>query len=161
MAIPVKPVTRAKPKAARVKEKKSSRKHRSVALNGAKLYTLPLKEKILLARTGIAKNQITALKDQIDVDYNQMATMLVASRASLISKGKGQRFNSIISERFLLINDLVEYGRKIFGDNNVFKKWLKAPSEALGNVAPLSMLDTVYGIDEVKKEIGRIAYGVY
>jgi putative toxin-antitoxin system antitoxin component (TIGR02293 family) len=60
-----------------------------------------------------------------------------------------------------MLNDVLGYGRDVFGDKGNFNEWLRTPSEALGNVTPLSLMDTLYGIDEVKKEIGRIAYGVY
>ena len=60
-----------------------------------------------------------------------------------------------------MLADVTNLGYEVFGDPQIFNRWLKTPSEALGNVTPLSMMDTLYGIDEIKKEIGRIAYGVY
>jgi uncharacterized protein (DUF2384 family) len=55
----------------------------------------------------------------------------------------------------------VYYGLTIFGDTLTLREWLKTPSEALGNVTPLSIMDTLSGIQEIKKELGRIDYGVY
>ena len=123
--------------------------------------TLSSIEKIMMARKGISKNQLTDIKDDVELDYDQLAKILAISRASLIAKKGAQKFNQETSERILLLNDIVTYGYEVFGDKDLFNKWLKTPSEAFGNVAPLSLLDTFYGIDEVKKEIGRIAYGVY
>jgi uncharacterized protein (DUF2384 family) len=61
----------------------------------------------------------------------------------------------------MLLAELLSYGREVFESKERFNRWLKEPSNALSGNAPLELLDTLYGIDEVKKELGRIEYGVY
>ena len=124
-------------------------------------YTLSTADKIYIIRYGISKKQLTAIKAEIEVDYDELSEILGTSRATLISKKNSEKFDPRVSERILLLADVVSYGRKIFGNNENFNEWLKSPSEALGNVTPLSMLDTLYGIEEIKKELGRISYGIY
>ncbi|MEJ0056991.1 MAG: MbcA/ParS/Xre antitoxin family protein [Bacteroidota bacterium] len=124
-------------------------------------FALSSLEKINIARKGISKRELTFIKEEVELDYDQLATILTISRATLIAKKGTQKFNQETSERILLLNDIISYGYKIFGDKEVFNEWLKTPSEAFGNVTPLSLMDTFYGLDEVKKEIGRIAYGIY
>ena len=101
------------------------------------------------------------IKHEMNLDYDELSEILSTSRATLINKKNSEKFGSQISERLVQLNDVVAYGREVFEDNDNFNEWLRTPSEALGNVTPLSIMDTLYGIDEVKKEIGRIAYGVY
>ncbi len=124
-------------------------------------FALSSLEKITIARKGISKKELIVIKDEVELDYDQLATILTISRATLIAKKGTQKFNQEISERILLLNDIISYGYETFGDKDVFNEWLRNPSEALGNVTPLSLMDTYYGLDEVKKEIGRVAYGVY
>ncbi len=38
---------------------------------------------------------------------------------------------------------------------------MKTTNRALGNIKPLSLLDTLYGMEEIKHLIGRIEHGVY
>jgi len=118
-------------------------------------------DKIGIIRAGVSKKQLTEIKEEMDLDYDQLSAVLSTSRATLINKKRSEKFDAQISERLVMLNDVLGYGREIFGDKDKFNEWLRTPSEALGNVSPLSLMDTLYGIDEVKKEIGRIAYGVY
>jgi putative toxin-antitoxin system antitoxin component (TIGR02293 family) len=118
-------------------------------------------EKIIIIRAGVSKEQLEKIKEEINMDYDELSIVLSTSRATLIKKKKSEKFDSQISERIMLLNDVLGYGREVFGDKDNFNEWLRTPSEALGNVTPLSMMDTLYGIDEIKKEIGRIAHGVY
>lgn len=118
-------------------------------------------DKIELVRNGISKNDLTDIKDEAKLDYDELSLILDTSRATLINKKGKQKFDQRVSERILLMADVIVYGRQVFGDNDNFNEWLKTPSQGLGNATPLSMMDTMYGIDEIKKEIGRIAYGIY
>ena len=61
----------------------------------------------------------------------------------------------------MLLADVIAYGQSVFEDKDSFNEWLKANNRALGNKPPIELMDTIYGIDEVKKEIGRIEYGVF
>ena len=119
------------------------------------------KEKIAAIRAGVSKNDLMWLKENVELDYDELTDLLAVSRATLINKKGNQKFNQTISERILLLKDLVYYGLTIFGDTLTLREWLKTPSEALGNVTPLSIMDTLSGIEEIKKELGRIDYGVY
>jgi putative toxin-antitoxin system antitoxin component (TIGR02293 family) len=119
------------------------------------------KDKINIIKGGISKKQLSDIKLEAELDYDDLSEILSTSRATLIAKKGSQTFDQRISERIFLLSDLIAYGQEIFGDKDTFNQWLKSPSEALGNATPLSAMDTLYGIEEVKKEIGRIAYGVY
>ena len=125
------------------------------------IHNLSSQEKIGIIRTGISKKHLSDIKTELELDYDELSEVLGTSRATLINKKKSQTFDTKVSEKIVLLTDVLGYGREIFGDNDNFNEWLKTPSEALGNVTPLSIMDTMYGIEEVKKEIGRIAYGVF
>lgn len=129
--------------------------------NATHVKGLTATDKIGIIRAGVSKKQLTEIKQEMDLDYDELSEVLSTSRATLIKKRNTEKFDAQTSERIVLLNDVLAYGREVFEDNSNFNEWLRTPSEALGYVTPLSMMDTLYGIDEVKKEIGRIAYGVY
>jgi uncharacterized protein (DUF2384 family) len=57
--------------------------------------------------------------------------------------------------------DVYEYGYEVFEDRDKFNKWIQTNNRALGNRIPLEVMDTIFGIDEVKNVITRIDHGVY
>jgi putative toxin-antitoxin system antitoxin component (TIGR02293 family) len=69
--------------------------------------------------------------------------------------------SSDVSERALLIAQIAERGREVYGSDERFKLWLNTPTIALGNVKPESLLSTISGMQLVRAELGRIEYGVF
>ena len=59
------------------------------------------------------------------------------------------------------LESIYSYGYKVFEDVDRFNCWIFSPNRALGGKAPYDLLDTQYGLEEVKNIIGRIDYGVY
>ena len=117
--------------------------------------------KIGIIKNGITKTQLEAIKSETDFDYHTLSNLLAVSRTTLIKKKGEDRFDQPTSERIMLLAELLSYGREVFESKERFNAWLKEPSSALSGKEPLELLDTLYGIDEVKKELGRIEYGVY
>ena len=118
-------------------------------------------EKIALIRNGVSKNDLEDIKDHSGLDYDRLSKILAVSRATLINKKGLEKFDAATSERILLLADTLSYGESVFEDRDRFNSWMKNSNKALGNRAPIEMMDTVYGIQEVKKMIGRIEYGVF
>ncbi|OQP63624.1 type II RES/Xre toxin-antitoxin system antitoxin [Niastella populi] len=117
--------------------------------------------KIGIIKNGITKNQLEAIKSETDFDYHTLSGLLSVSRTTLIKKKGDERFDQPTSERIMILAEFISYGREVFESRERFNTWIKQPSMALGNKTPLELLDTVYGIEEVKKELSRIEYGVY
>lgn len=120
-----------------------------------------LTSKISLIRNGITKKQLEAIKSEADLDYHTLSCLLALSRTTLIKKKGDDKFDRPTSERILLLAELLSYGREVFESRDRFNIWIKTPSNALGGKTPLELMDTLYGIEEVKKELGRIEYSVY
>lgn len=117
--------------------------------------------KIGIIKNGITKTQLEAIKSETDFDYHTLSNLLAVSRTTLIKKKGDDKFDQPTSERIMLLAELLSYGREVFESKEQFNTWLKNPSSAMSGKAPLELLDTLYGIEEVKKELGRIEYGVY
>jgi putative toxin-antitoxin system antitoxin component (TIGR02293 family) len=125
------------------------------------LHTIPTGEKIAIIRNGVSKNELQEIKDESNLDYDTLSNILSVSRAKLINKKPAEKFDQATSERIMLLADVIAYGQSVFEDKELFNTWMKKPSVALGGKTPLEMMDTIYGLQEVKKELGRIEYGVY
>ena len=124
-------------------------------------HEIPVEKKIALIKNGVSKNDLNEIKAESDLDYDTLSNILSVSRAKLINKKGAEKFDQTTSERIMLLADVVAYGQSVFEDKDTFNEWMKKTNMALGNQTPLELMDTIYGIQEVKKEIGRIEYGVF
>lgn len=126
----------------------------------AKTIRTPM-EKMVLVREGVDKIELESLKDRAGLDYDDLAAVLPATRATLISKKGKEKFNPSVSDAIVSLVDIYSYGYDIFGDEERFNEWMQRPVQALGGQTPFSLLDNQFGREEVRNLIGRIAYGVY
>ena len=56
---------------------------------------------------------------------------------------------------------MVERAEEVFEAGEPAQAWLKTQNPALGDVTPLSLLDTDLGADAVLNTLGRIEQGVF
>lgn len=118
-------------------------------------------EKITLIRKGVSKNDLEEIKEESGLDYDTLSTILAVSRATLINKKGLEKFDAATSERILMLADTLFYGQSVFEDKDRFNSWMQTNNKSLGDRTPIELMDTVYGIQEIKKLIGRIEYGVF
>jgi len=118
-------------------------------------------EKIALIRNGVSKNDLKNIKDLSGLDYDALSTILPVSWATLINKKGVEKFDAPTSERILLLTVTLTYGLLVFEDQDRFNTWMKSNNKSLGGKTPLELMGTLYGIQEIKKLIGRIEYGVF
>jgi putative toxin-antitoxin system antitoxin component (TIGR02293 family) len=147
------------PKKAGTRTRKMKKKEYKGAI--ADLHSIPSDDKIDMIKNGVSKNDLIKIKSESDLDYNRLSKILSVSRAKLLNKKAQQKFDKATSERILLLADLIGYGQSVFENKERFNEWLRKPSKGLGGKPPVEMLDTFYGILEVRKEIGRIEHGVF
>lgn len=126
-----------------------------------KLYKLSSQLKIDYIKSGAVKQDLVDLKDELQIDYDELSRIFSVSRAKLIAKDKKDRFDVNTSEKIISLADLVSYGFYVFDDADKFINWFKMPAKYFGNKTPMSMVDTNYGITEVKNLLGRIEHGIY
>ncbi len=118
-------------------------------------------EKIGLIKEGISKKDLENLKQKADLDYNQLAKILLVARATLINRKGKEKFDMSLSEKIVGVADIYSYGYEVFEEESRFNTWMFRPNQALGGSAPYDLLDNQYGREEIKSLIGRINYGVY
>jgi putative toxin-antitoxin system antitoxin component (TIGR02293 family) len=118
-------------------------------------------QKIDAIKEGISKEELENLKEQTGLDYDTLAKVLSVAKATLHNKKGKDKFDTSVSERLLQLADIYSYGYEVFESKETFNQWMKNGNTSLGGATPLSLLDTLYGMEEVKHLIGRIEYGVY
>lgn len=118
-------------------------------------------DKIDAIKNGISKEELESLKEQSGLDYDMLAAILNVAKATLHNKKGKEKFDQYISERIFLLADLYSFGYEVFENREKFNQWMKTPNRSLGEVVPLNLLDTLYGLEEVKHLIGRIEYGIF
>ncbi|MBO9154589.1 antitoxin Xre/MbcA/ParS toxin-binding domain-containing protein [Chitinophaga sp. GCM10012297] len=116
------------------------------------LYT----KKIEVVKAGISKEQLTRLKEIFELDYDTLSSLLIVTNRSLhLKKGK-DILSRNVSDRIIAIADVFSLGYNVFNSRELFHRWLRQPSRDLGGVQPLSLLDTITGMEEVKQQLLRM-----
>lgn len=109
-------------------------------------------------RKGVSRNDFLAFVKRIGESIQSLSEIMPSSYSSLTKK---KIYDSETSERILELASLYAFGQEVFGDMRVFKDWLHRKSMALGGNTPFSLLDTSFGFQMVRDELGRIDYGIY
>ena len=91
-------------------------------------------------------------------DWSRMLS--ISERSIQRYKREKKRFDSIHTEKILLIMLLFNKGTEVFGSTTNFLTWIDSKSIALGGVKPINLLDNFFGIKMVQDELVRIEHGV-
>jgi putative toxin-antitoxin system antitoxin component (TIGR02293 family) len=70
-------------------------------------------------------------------------------------------FKAFQSEKIIGMIEVIERGVKVFGDMDMFKRWLYAPVPALSDSKPIELLSSSYGKELVLDELTRIEHGIF
>lgn len=73
---------------------------------------------------------------------------------------ESKTFDALQSERILQIEILYTKGEEVFGNRDNFTKWLETGNLALGDILPLDLLKSSFGIQLLIDELTRIEHGV-
>lgn len=72
---------------------------------------------------------------------------------------RDESLDSLMTERLTRLGAIERLAEETFGDALLASEWLQTVNLGLGNVTPLSMLDTEIGCREVSRVLNAIAYG--
>ncbi len=85
---------------------------------------------------------------------------LALPRKTLAHRRALGRLSPEQSDRLLRVLRVIEEAEATFGDRDKAHRWLRRPTTALADNAPLDLLDTDIGAREVEALLGRIAHGI-
>jgi len=102
---------------------------------------------------------------------DQMAELLAVDRALLLGvlgvsartverkRAHSARLSPAASDRLSRIGRIYALAQEVLGDGQKAAQWLKRPSRALALEAPLKLLDTDAGAQQVERELRQIQHG--
>ncbi len=70
-----------------------------------------------------------------------------------------KKFNPTESEKMLKLEQVYDWGKKVFGNIESFNRWIEKPAYGLGHKIPKLLMQTHGGLELVEDELIRIAYG--
>ena len=110
---------------------------------------------------GLRFTELETLQSTIDLPFEQLAAKLSISRSTLQRRKAAGRLSPDESDKVMRLSRLFEHAKKVFGNVEKARAWLKHPQYGLGNAVPLDYASTEIGAREVENLLGRIEYGVY
>jgi putative toxin-antitoxin system antitoxin component (TIGR02293 family) len=117
---------------------------------------------IKLSNTGITKASINKLADYIGISRKYISENIFdVSVKTMERKEDSEKLSRKISSHALEIAKLMQHGYTVFRDEVKLKRWLNRENQALNNMKPVELLDTLSGLMLVDDVLGRIEEGVY
>ncbi len=117
---------------------------------------------ILKIKKGLPVAAFERLRKNLDVSEKALSKVLNIAITTLTRRKNAGRLSFEESERLFRLACLHDKAVEVFEDDpQMARKWLKEPSWALGDVAPLQYADTELGAQEVEDLLGRIEHGVF
>jgi len=110
---------------------------------------------------GIEASVFFDLVDISGINRNLLAEEIfdVSVKTMLRYKKEKKKLSPRNSEIALKILNLFKRGIEIFGSLESFNSWLNKPAYGLGEKNPISLMNTITGIDLIEEELIRIEYG--
>lgn len=114
-------------------------------------------------RRGFTYNAFDSVKQVTPFSDNDWAEYLNLSLKTLQRHKKDEdfRFKPIHTEKIIELAEVTQLGNQVFGDTELFYKWLQLPSMVLGNMKPAELLKDSYGKEMVMAELNRIELGIF
>ncbi len=119
------------------------------------------KDFINLSRQGLSYGQLKRILLFTNLTIKQLSKLLSISERQLSRYSKDKILKTDISSHLILIVELYDFGYEVFDSEEDFQIWMNSEIRALSYQKPINLLDTPFGINDVKNVLGRLEYGVY
>ena len=112
-------------------------------------------------RAGLRFSALEALQRRYQITSAQIRELIDISERTLARRKLEKTLSKSESDRLYRVARIAAYAEEVLGSAQAATAWLKTPLPSLGQVTPLSLLDTDEGAQHVTDILGRIDYGVY
>jgi putative toxin-antitoxin system antitoxin component (TIGR02293 family) len=121
---------------------------------------MPALDAVPLLRDGLPASAYTDLSQSLGLTVGQLCVKLgISPRTMSHQRRLRSRLSSESTQKLVRVARIQQLGRKIFRTDQAVSQWLAAPAQALGGQAPIDLLDTDVGAQEVAALLNGIAYG--
>ena len=111
-------------------------------------------------RAGVAANHLCGLAETLNVPQTTIFYLVGLSPAAARQHiALSKNLSPSVSERLLRIAAIESLAVSVFSSSELAHAWLLERNFGLGNVSPLSLLDTEPGAKEVARILNAIAHG--
>ena len=112
-------------------------------------------------RAGLPLIALQSLQQSLQLSREGLSQMLSMPERTLARRQKQKRLTADESDRLIRVARVMAHAIQVLGSRDKAARWLRAGNRALGGSAPLSLLDTDIGAQQVSEVLGRIEYGIY
>ena len=112
-------------------------------------------------RSGLRFAALEALQRRYQITQAQIQWLIDISERTLARRKVERLLSKAESDRLYREARIAAWAEEVFGSAAAAEQWLKARIPALGQVTPLSLLDTDEGAQRVADILGRIEHGVF
>ncbi|MHB1666079.1 type II RES/Xre toxin-antitoxin system antitoxin [Thiomonas sp.] len=112
---------------------------------------------------GLPYSAIAETKRELRLTDQDLAEVLDVSTKTLqrLGRQRDARLSLTVGDRLYRLSRVASFAVEVFGDQGRAREWLREPQFGLGMRAPLHLVRTDAGTQEVWDLLGRIQYGVY
>lgn len=113
----------------------------------------------VIGKEGFHLKSVKPLVAFLDLPNDKVAALLGVSSRTLSRWDDDSRIGSMASRTLLEVDRLSKKGISIFGDPGLFKSWLTQSNTAMGDIAPIELLTTPYGVELVEDALEAMEFG--
>ncbi|GAB5101347.1 type II RES/Xre toxin-antitoxin system antitoxin [Caballeronia sp. HLA56] len=114
-----------------------------------------------VVRHGISSQALDSILKSIGISQSELAQALDIPERTLARRKREGVFSREESAKLLRLARVAARAAEVFESLDPAISWLKSPAPVLGNVTPLSLIDTDIGADSVMDTLGRIEHGIF
>ena len=110
-------------------------------------------------KAGLPYASLEALIDKFGLAREEAAAALHLPQRTIARRKKEQKLQADESDRLLRLARVGAQAAATLGSEEKAVQWLRRPNRALGNRAPLDLIDSDIGTRQVEEVLGRIEHG--
>ncbi len=116
---------------------------------------------IAQTRRGFPATVVADVARTLDMPQDQFYTAVGLPRSTMKSRiAQGKPLSPSEGDRVYRVTKVLQRAVDVLEDRDAAKQWVQRTNRSLGNVAPLTLLDTEAGYELVMDTLGRIEHGI-
>jgi putative toxin-antitoxin system antitoxin component (TIGR02293 family) len=112
-------------------------------------------------RAGLPLIALQSVQRSLHLSREGLSRILSMPERTLARRQKQARLTAEESDRLIRVARVMAHAVQVLGSRDKAARWLRSRNRALRGSAPVSLLDTDIGAQQVSEVLGRIEYGIY
>lgn len=116
---------------------------------------------VSLLRAGLPYPALESVMKTLGLSREEVSELLSVPLRTLARRKREHRLHADESDRLFRLARIAARAVEVLGSKQNAASWLRQPIRALNGAAPIALLDTAAGTEQVDEILGRIEYGLY